>query len=197
MIDYRRDLPHWFPDGPPIFLTWRLAGSLPAAAKLRLQQAQKLSAAESFRMVDADLDKGGTGPLWLKRPEVADGVEQAFHVGQLRGQFELHAYVVMANHIHVLLTPKRQVRSITNLLKGITARQANSILGRTGRAFWQDESFDHWIRNEAQFARTKHYIENNPVKAGLVAKAEDWRWSSAKTKFCGAANRGCSAAKKL
>jgi len=84
----------------------------------------------------------------------------------------------MANHIHVLLAPLAQLRLLTQELKGASARRLNAILHRTGR-FWQAESFDHWVRNEAQFVRIKKYIENNPVKAGLVAKAEDWPWSSA------------------
>jgi len=40
-------------------------------------------------------------------------------------------------------------------------------LGRTGEPFWQKESYDHWVRNQAEFLRIKAYIENNPVKAGL------------------------------
>jgi putative transposase len=85
----------------------------------------------------------------------------------------------MANHVHVMLTPLARIRNITRALKGITAQAGNRILRRTGQRFWQDESFDHWVHNEGQFARTKNYIERNPVKAGLVAKAEDWPWSSA------------------
>jgi hypothetical protein len=53
------------------------------------------------------------------------------------------------------------------------------MLGRTGKPFWQDESFDHWVRDGAQFESVRAYIEQNPVKAGLVAKPEEWRWSSA------------------
>jgi len=64
-------------------------------------------------------------------------------------------------------------------LKGYTAREANRILGRTGQHFWQEESFDHWSRDEDEFFRIIAYIENNPVKAGLVTRPEDWQWSSA------------------
>jgi putative DNA methylase len=64
-------------------------------------------------------------------------------------------------------------------MKGQSARDANRKLGRAGMPFWQEESFDHWVRNEAQFERIRKYIEQNPVKAGLAGRAEDWRWSSA------------------
>jgi len=52
-------------------------------------------------------------------------------------------------------------------------------LNRTGQQFWQQESFDHWPRDESEFLRILKYIEDNPVKAGLVRRPEDWRWSSA------------------
>ena len=64
-------------------------------------------------------------------------------------------------------------------LKGPTARRANQILQRTGRAFWQEESYDHWVRDEREFGRIRAYIEENPVRAGWVAVAQDYRWSSA------------------
>ena len=85
----------------------------------------------------------------------------------------------MANHLHLLLAPLRPLAEITRLVKGATARQANKILGRTGVPFWQDESFDHWIRNASEWNRIRDYIEQNPVSAGLVSNAKDWPWSSA------------------
>ena len=67
-------------------------------------------------------------------------------------------------------------------LKGVTAREANQILQRTGKPFWQDESFDHWVRSEVEFTEIRKYIEHNPVTAGLVERPEDWAWSSAALK---------------
>jgi hypothetical protein len=52
-------------------------------------------------------------------------------------------------------------------------------IGFTGSYFWQDESFDHWVRNPAEWEKIRTYIERNPVSAGLVARPEDWPWSSA------------------
>ncbi len=80
----------------------------------------------------------------------------------------------MANHVHVLLRPEVPLRRIMNGIKGVTAQAANHILGRTGQPFWQDESFDHWVRSEAEFQRIWSYIERNPVTAGLVERPEDW-----------------------
>jgi len=68
---------------------------------------------------------------------------------------------------------------IMQRLKARTARAANRILGRTGMPFWQDEAFDRWIRSAEEFDHLASYVENNPVKAGLVSSPESWRWSSA------------------
>ena len=126
------------------------------------------------------LDSSSSGPLWLKDPEIAGIVTQAIHRGEELGQYALRAYVVMPNHVHVLLEPILSLSRLTNGIKGVSARVANLKLGRTGKPFWQDESFDHWIRNQGQFTRIKSYVENNPVKARLCAKPEDWEWSSAR-----------------
>jgi REP element-mobilizing transposase RayT len=85
----------------------------------------------------------------------------------------------MPNHVHALLLPTVPMSAITRWLKGSTARKANLILERTGGVFWQDESFDHQVRDEVELERIARYVENNPVSAGLVAYPSDWQWSSA------------------
>ena len=67
------------------------------------------------------------------------------------------------------------LNKIMQSLKRHTARRANCFLGREG-AFWQDESYDRVIRNNDEYIRTVNYVLENPVKAGLVLKWEDWRW---------------------
>jgi hypothetical protein len=63
--------------------------------------------------------------------------------------------------------------------KGAAARQANRLLSRTGTPFWQEESYDHLVRNTLELGRIENYIIQNPVQAGLVRSAEEYRWSSA------------------
>jgi REP element-mobilizing transposase RayT len=87
----------------------------------------------------------------------------------------------MANHVHVLLLPQSPPSRLLQSLKGCTAREANRVLGRTGEVFWQAESYDHWVRDDRELTRIASYIENNPVRASLVARAEDYPWSSART----------------
>ena len=133
-----------------------------------------------FVRVDSILDRATSGPLWLGINEVASLIQESL-LERYAQLYVLWAYVVMANHVHVFLKPKRthSLEDITKRIKGYTARQANVLIGRTGQKFWQDESYDHWSRDEKEFFRIVDYIENNPVKAGLVATPQAWPWSSA------------------
>ena len=96
-------------------------------------------------------------------------------------RYRLFAWVVMPNHVHVLveLFEDHTLDQILHSWKSYTATEANNILGRRGQ-FWYREYYDRYIRNEAHFARAVEYIHNNPVAAGLVSRAEDWRFSSAR-----------------
>ena len=118
------------------------------------------------------------GPLFLRDPAVAEMVMDAILHRDLR-VFQLHASVVMPNHVHLLMTPLEAVSKVMQSLKRFTARQANLRLGRTGQPFWQDETYDRLVRNETEFERITHYMEWNPVTAGLVEAPEDFHWSSA------------------
>jgi REP element-mobilizing transposase RayT len=171
-----RHLPHWAPPGQDIFITWRLQGSLPP--KFR-PPASVESNGKAFVIYDRILDQGRTGPLWLNNSRIANSVLMAFKAAQHRKMIALRAYVLMANHVHVLLAPLSPIAQITHQIKGATAREANLLLSRTGSRFWQNESFDHWIRNPEEWQSVRAYIERNPVSAGLVNKPEDWVWSSA------------------
>ena len=126
------------------------------------------------------LDRAPNGPAFLRRPEIADLVVSASRDGDRRlHRYELHSFVVMPNHVHVLVTPKVVATQWLGPLKGFTAYQANRILGRRGHPFWQDESYDHLGRSGVELERIRSYIEENPVRAGLVTQAEEFRWSSA------------------
>ena len=115
--------------------------------------------------------------MFLKNWRVAEVVRTGLYKGQQLGQYALHAWVIMPNHVHVLLTPRIHPTRLINLLKGATAREANKILRRTGEPFWQGECYDHWVRDEEEFARIARYIANNPVRAGLAGAPADYPWS--------------------
>ncbi len=92
------------------------------------------------------------------------------------GWLVTHA-VAMPNHVHFIMAPHREspapLRTALRAWKGRVARQANLALGRTG-AFWQSDWFDRWLRTDAEEARVIDYIQQNPVKAGLVRQWTDW-----------------------
>jgi putative transposase len=177
---YRRNLPHWHPEGSTLFITWRLCGSLPRVSDQSRAKRVPVFAVEDFKKTDAILDRAESGPVWLRNPHVADRFVSRLHKGHAElHHYDLHAYAVMPNHIHVLLTPIIEPRRLMKALKGVTAREANRVLRRTGKPFWQDESFDHWLRNEVEFIEIRKYIEQNPATSGLVERPEDWPWSSA------------------
>lgn len=137
--------------------------------------------------MDRFLDQVRSGPLFLRQPEIARLVIEAFYRGVELGQYRLGPFVVMANHVHVLLLPMVEPSRLLRSLKGFTAREANKRLGRTGEPFWQKESYDHWVRGEAEWQRIASYIENNPVRAGLAARPGEFLWSGAHPQWAGRA----------
>ena len=176
MPESRRRLPHIYPEGKWIFLTWHLHGSIPQAM---YPPPHKLSAGQAFVYIDRYLDSARSGPTYLRREPIAGLVIEALNYGVSLGNYDLGPYVVMANHVHLLLLPKIPLPKIMRSLKGATARQSNLILARTGEPFWQSESYDHWVRDENEWNRIANYIEENPVHAGLAQRPEDYHWSSA------------------
>lgn len=197
MREYRRHLPHQVPDGAPIFVTWNLKGALPQLVLERLQKERDALRMEPrrkgesprdravrhgklvFAKADAFLDGANVGPLHLKDPVAAQIVEDAILFGVTK-RYDLFAWCVMANHVHVLIAPYVELSKVMQGIKGYTAHQINQIHAAVGRTFWQDESYDHWARDEEELLRIIIYIEHNPVSAGLCQRPEDWLWSSAR-----------------
>lgn len=200
-LHYRKNLPHIQPPGAMLFVTFRLAGSLPAHVVQQLQeeaeQAERAIAAHTpledqaealyrerrraFGRFDAALDRADSGPLWLSRPKIAGLVMESLH--HLDGWIvELDVYCIMSNHVHVVFAPLPAGDSyfalsrIIHSLKRHTAREGNNLLQRTGQ-FWQHESYDHVVRDEPELDRIRRYILNNPVKAGLVDDPQAWPYS--------------------
>ena len=127
--------------------------------------------------IEAYLDSG-RGGCFLRQPEIAALVqENLLHFDGER--YCLLAWVVMPNHVHTLIEILRTpLAEILHGWKSFTGKAANRRLNRTGD-FWQDEYFDRFIRDEEHFHKARRYIENNPVKAGLVKSPEEWIFGSA------------------
>src|SRR5271165_2267984 len=145
MRHYERRLPHWETVGEPLFVTFRLHGSLPAS---RILPPERLTTSgEAFRAMDRILDRGSSGPLFLQRPEIASLVKDALREGQSRfHRYQLHAFVVMPNHVHLLVTPKVVSTRWLGPLKGFTGYRANGSAQSRSK---------YWAPGAGPFGRTK------------------------------------------
>jgi len=170
-----RRLPHFDCIGSPTFITWRLHDSLPPNRPF----PRATASGRVFLTMDRLLDTAVRGPLYLRQPEIAARVVEAIHYRD-PGHYHLHNFVVMPNHVHVLITPRVPLSEFMQSLKRFTAREGNRFLGLTGQPFWQDESYDRLVRDEREFTRIARSIEMNPVNAGLVAEPDQFPWSSAR-----------------
>jgi len=170
-----RGLPHLDAPGIVQAITFRLADSLPYdVIAARLGEGD---AAHRRRISDA-LD-AGYGACILREPTFAGIVERALLYGA--GQrYELIAWVVMPNHVHVLISPAANgaLATIVQAWKSSTAKVINRERGGDGTV-WQRDYFDRFVRDDRHLAAAIAYVEENPVKAGLAVSAADWRFSSA------------------
>ena len=172
---FHRRLPHWNRNNAEYFVTWRLAGSLPTCV-----MADRFTCdGNKFVRADRLLDACPTGPYWLRRNDIAGAVRDILLRGERDGEYQLGSWVLMPNHVHIIVLPRLELSPVIAAVKARTARQANHLLVRTGQAFWAKDYYDHWIRNRIEEQRIARYIEENPVKAGLCKSAELWPWSSA------------------
>ena len=173
-------LPHFDRPGVVQLVTFRLTDSLPNSVldDLRPGRIDEPSRQRFWRR-ELALDEGH-GQCWLLRPEIANVVEQAllFRDGE---RYDLHAWVVMPNHVHALVAtmPGHSMGAIVQTWKSFTAHRANRLLRRTG-VFWYREYYDRFIRDGEHFQRALRYVERNPVRAGLVETPRQWWWSSAR-----------------
>lgn len=114
----------------------------------------------------------GHGACWMKNDRIAEIVESALqHFDGER--YDLAAWCVMPNHVHVVVKPRpgHELPDIVHSWKSFTAHEANKALKRKGQ-FWEEEYYDHLIRDEADYVRCAEYVLANPEKAGL----KDWKW---------------------
>jgi putative DNA methylase len=180
MDHHKRNLPHYYPSEAILFVTWRLFDSLPLS-RMAVANTSR-DAGKAFLENDRLLDHSTDGPLWLRHPAVASVVAATLQRGHIEyGLYKLHAWVIMPNHVHTVMQPhpSRSLPRIMRWVKGSSARAANLVLGRTGKPFWQYESYDHCVRSDDELNRIIHYVERNPVVAGLAEAIDDWPWSSA------------------
>jgi Rad3-related DNA helicase/REP element-mobilizing transposase RayT len=177
-----RHLPHWRQGGATYFVSFRLADSIPQD---KLQQWQMElrdwlrknpeprtpDQCREYAELFAERFHGwlddGLGGCCLREPKISAAVEEAlkFFDGE---RYWLGAFVIMPNHVHVLVRPLNgyTLSQILHSWKSFTAKRVNAMLEREGKV-WQDESFDSIVRDETALGKFSNYIQDNPAKAKL------------------------------
>jgi REP element-mobilizing transposase RayT len=179
--------PHFDGERVTQHVSFHLFDSLPQSVlahwrqELRLRPQQETDL-ELRKRIQEFLNRG-YGSCFLRDDRLAAIVENALLCfdGQ---RYSLHSWCVMPNHVHTLFTPAKEFKrsEILHSWKSFTAHECNKLLLRSGRV-WEREPFDRYIRNEQHFRNAVQYIENNPVKARLCERPEDWEWSSARRRL--------------
>lgn len=212
---YRRNFPHLFIPGYPIFVTTRLTRSIPTQ-KLKVlhddfnKKWYAISENENFETLEADLHReffkkydellhaNYLGPHWLINDDIAQIVSDSLHWGDGE-RYDLIAFTIMPNHIHLVLKPNIKMKGETNSnskkknvkyylagilesMKKYTSREANKVLKRKGR-FWQHESYDHLLRDKKELHRSIKYTLMDPVRAGFVLHWQDYKWNYLSEKY--------------
>ena len=179
----RHHLPHWTQDGVTYFVTFRLGDSVPLALQQQWREEREIwlrfhpeplapNVEAEYRerfteQQDEWLDRG-MGECHLRQPEIRREVESCLlHFDDAR--YDLDAFVVMPNHVHALLAPREGWAPFDLLkgIKGVSARNCNRRLRRTGKAFWMEDAYNRVVRNLAELSAFRQYIEANPAKANL------------------------------
>jgi REP element-mobilizing transposase RayT len=180
-------IPHFDSNDVIQHVTFHLADSLPKkAVEQLLLEIQELDpdqrAIEQRRRLEALID-AGHGSCWLQQPDCARIVQDALlHFDGER--YRMIAWVVMPNHVHALFQTMEgwSMNTAVSSWKTFTANAIGRIVRQPDEPaphVWHPEFWDRFIRDQKHFASVLNYIHNNPVKAGLVSRPEDWLWSSA------------------
>lgn len=179
-------LPHYHNRETTQSVTYRLADALPQS---KLRQIEKELAGTAPGKMDAARRKkieawldAGTGGCALRHPALASLMRDTL-LKWHGDRYRLHAWCIMPNHVHVLMTTREALSKIVQSWKSYTGRwalkkNAELGLGVPGKALWMREYWDRYIRDADHFDSVRHYIEHNPVAAGLCKRAADWPWSS-------------------
>ncbi|MBK8981699.1 MAG: transposase [Ignavibacteria bacterium] len=198
---YRRNYPHFQISGQYYFVTSRLIDSIPEEINKMLknnflqEERMLLKKADSinfeneryflmkkyFGYYDHYLNQALCGEKYLADERIAKIVyDSLLHFdGKL---YDMLNFCLMPNHFHFLAKVGKLVNPffrIMQSLKRYTSRQSNKILNRSG-AFWEEESYDHIVRDEIELIRIIDYILMDPVRAGLTRNPFEWKWSYSK-----------------
>ncbi len=198
---YKRNYPHFQISGQYYFVTSRLIDSIPEeinkmlknnflleekmlmkkADSINFQNERYILMKKYFGYYDHYLNKALSGEKYLADDRIARIISDSLmHFDGKK--YDLLSFCIMPNHFHFLAKVGKLVNPFFRLmqsLKRFTSRQSNKILNRSG-AFWNEENYDHIVRDEIELIRILDYILTDPVRAGLTKNALEWKWSYSK-----------------
>ncbi len=177
-------LPHWDFKNATQAVTFRLDDAVPRhfvkAWKQDLEEIEDDEIREKeLRRLIAKYEDAGHGSCVLRDYECATIVQDEF-LKDHEIAYKLLDWCVMPNHVHVMfrILNETPVHQVLNGWKGASSRKINQLLGSSGK-LWQRESYDRFVRDEDHYYACRRYIRENPIKAKLCEKPEDWKFSSA------------------
>lgn len=141
------------------------------------KKKENLAGVRYFGRFDQLLDSGLNEPHWFRNASIARLTADAIHFYDGK-HYDLHTFTIMSNHVHLLLTMRSGAPMLWKVLgdlKRYTGVHCNRLLGQEGH-FWEEESYDHLVR-EGEFFRIQNYILENPVKAGVVRCRSEYQWN--------------------
>ena len=161
-------LPHWYQPEKTVFITFRLADSLPASKRKEItiellnieEETNKENKKARQKAIMNKMEQwlnSGYGLCLLAQSEIRSIVEKSLRYYD-DNEWHLHAYVIMPNHIHILATPiaEKSCQQIINNVKSYTQHCVQT------EHLWQKGAFDHTVRNEESFKKIINYIADNP-----------------------------------
>jgi REP element-mobilizing transposase RayT len=176
-------LPHFDGRALPQFISLHLADSVPSTVVERWKRELNTKDSAHDRIllqnrIERYADQG-YGHAFFRNAKLAEMVQETLLRDDGK-RYRLSSWVVMPNHVHMLFTrfEEDKLADIMQAFKSITAHKANKFLRRSGE-LWMPDYFDRFIRNSKHYQKTVEYIENNPVKARLCARPEDFQFGSA------------------
>lgn len=182
----RRKLPHIQLPDSVLFITWRLAFTLPKYIKDKAEDDE--SYLDSFSQYDSLLDKSESAEINISCEPYLSIIKQAIHhyAGE---RYELYAFCIMPNHVHLVVKPKLKdttqyfsLKKITLAIKSYTAHAIKKLNKQMDKV-WQTESYDHVVRDETELLKILEYVITNPVRAGLADTWECWEGTHISKEF--------------
>ncbi len=197
-----KDLPHINAYDHYQFITYRLADSLPKnIIENMLSELKDHSEDDRKKELEIKINNyldNGYGSSILVHPLITNMILENWHhfSGKL---YDLIEWVIMPNHVHLIIKEyiNCNIDDILNKWKSFSSKQIINLSKFIendidfykynkealdglikSKIIWQRSYWDHYIRNDEEFLNKIDYIHQNPVKAGLVSKAEDWQYSS-------------------